>query len=93
MNGRTDDGISWQPFNKCFTREKIVQQAWYKVGFVPFTRNCLSDKKVRHELGQTSVKEALEGLQLQFYDLISVAERRGLNESVRCLDSSVAPTS
>jgi hypothetical protein len=38
VNGRTDDNISLQPFNKCSTREKIVQ-AWHKVGIVPFTRN------------------------------------------------------
>ena len=50
VNGRADDDVSTQPFNKCFKKDKIVQ-AWQKIGFVPFTRNCLSDKKVRHELG------------------------------------------
>jgi hypothetical protein len=81
VNGHADDDVSTQPFNKCFTKEKIVQ-AWQKIGFVPFTRNCLSDKKVRHELGQTTANDALEDLQVQFDSIVSVAETSGLNEGV-----------
>lgn len=36
VNGKADDDISRQPFDKIFTKEKIVQ-AWSKVGFVSFT--------------------------------------------------------
>ncbi len=81
VNGRADDDVSTQPFNMCFKKDKIVQ-AWQKIGFVPFTRNCLSDKKVRHKLGQTTANDALEDLQLRYDSIISVAETSGLNESV-----------
>ncbi len=47
-----------------------------------FTRHCLSNKKVRHELGQTSANEALERLQVQYNSLTSAAERQGLNAGV-----------
>ncbi len=36
---------------------------------MPFTRNCLKDKKVRKELGQHTEDEALENLQHK-YDLL-----------------------
>jgi hypothetical protein len=54
-----DDDLSMKPFTKNFTREKIVN-TWAKIGFVPFTRNCLIDKKVWHELGQTDVNTVIE---------------------------------
>jgi hypothetical protein len=54
-----DDDLSMKPFTKNFTREKIVN-AWAKIGFVPFTRNCLNDKKVWHELGQADVNTVIE---------------------------------
>ena len=81
VNGRTDDDISMRAFDKFFTKEKI-EQAWRKIGFVPFTRNCLSDKKVRHELGQATANEALEDLQLRFDNIVAVAESEGLNEGI-----------
>jgi len=81
VNGHADDDISRRPFDKNFTKEKIVQ-AWCKVGFVPFTRNCLSNKKVRHELGQTVANKELESLQVRYDNLVSVAERQGLNGGV-----------
>ena len=81
VNGNADDDLSGRPFDKNFTKEKIIQ-AWCKVGFVPFTRNCLSHKKVRHELGQTSTNEALESLQVEYNGLISAAERQRLNAGV-----------
>ena len=82
VNGRTDDDISKRPFDKCFTEEKILQ-AWCKVGFVPFTRNCLSSNKVRHELGQSSANLVLEDLQDHFDSLVSAVEVRGvLNEGI-----------
>ena len=82
VNERTDDDISKRPFDKCFTEEKILQ-AWRKVGFVPFTRNCLSSKKVRHKLGQSSANVALEDLQDHFDSIMSAVEVGGLlNEGI-----------
>jgi hypothetical protein len=81
VNGKDGDNISKRPFNKHFTKDKVLQ-AWQKIGFVPFTRNCLASKKVRHELGQTDTNEELENLQVRYDALVSVAEESGLNEGV-----------
>jgi hypothetical protein len=51
VNGIPEDKPCNRLFDLIFTKEKI-QGSWAKVGFVPFTRNCLKDKKVRNkELG------------------------------------------
>jgi hypothetical protein len=49
VNGKHNDEIGMKPFAKSFTKDKILA-SWSKVGFVPFTRNCIKSKKVRHEL-------------------------------------------
>ncbi len=51
VNSRPKDLARGRPFNFNFTKEKILW-SWAKVGFVPFTRNCLNNKRVRKELGQ-----------------------------------------
>ena len=51
MNGEEGDELDMRPFDKFFTKERILS-SWVKVGFVPFTRKCLENKKVRHERGQ-----------------------------------------
>ena len=50
--------LSMKPFAKSFTKKRIVS-AWEKTGFVLFTRKCLENKKVCHELGQTDANEEL----------------------------------
>jgi hypothetical protein len=47
----------------------------------------LSDKKVRHELGQSCENKALEDLQARYDNLVSVAEQQGLNPGV--FDASI----
>ena len=59
VNGLPADGIVMRPFDKVFTEEKILG-SWAKIGFIPFTRNCLGNEKVRHELGQNVVNIDLE---------------------------------
>ena len=59
VNGKQDDEIDNKPFDKFFTKERIVA-SWAKVGFVPFTQNCVHSKKVRHELAQRDVDYSLE---------------------------------
>jgi hypothetical protein len=81
VDGKADDDVSMKPFTKNFTREKILG-SWAKVGFVPFTRNCLNDKKVRHELGQAHVNNDIENLHRTYVDLVTAAEDQGLNEGV-----------
>jgi hypothetical protein len=83
VNGYDDDPIDMKPFDKFFNKERIVL-SWKRVGFVPFTRNCLKHKKVRHEIGkQGEAKSAeLEDLQDQYDHLVSLARRRGFNAGV-----------
>ncbi len=68
VNGKPEDDGCDRPFDWIFTKKKILG-LWAKVGLVPFTRNCLKDKKVRKELGQHTEDEPLENLQHK-YDLL-----------------------
>ncbi len=63
VDGKTGDDISLTKpcTSKHFTEEKILR-AWAKVGFVPFFQQCMTDKKVCHELGQQNVNTDLEVL-------------------------------
>ncbi len=50
VNDRPEDLARDRPFNFNITKEKIMW-SWVKVGFVPFSRKCLNNKRVRKELG------------------------------------------
>ena len=69
VNGMPDDDLRDRPFDSNFSKEKILS-AWNKVGFVPFNRNCLKNKKVRKELGQNVRDEEIEDLQV-YYNMMS----------------------
>ena len=81
VDGNDGDDVSMKPFSKCFTTDKVLR-AWNKIGFVPFTRKCLYDKKVRHELGQDDANDELECLQEYYDGLVSNAENKGANRGV-----------
>ncbi|KAI2497543.1 hypothetical protein MHU86_16946 [Fragilaria crotonensis] len=86
VDGNDGDDVSMKPFSKCFTTDKVLR-AWNKIGFVPFTRKCLYDKKVRHELGQDDANVELENLQEDYAGLVSNAEicgasKGGFNASI-----------
>jgi hypothetical protein len=83
VNGVDGDPIDMKPFTKFFTRDRIVN-SWEKVGFVPFTRRCTFNKKVRHELGQQGGARAtvLEDLQVSYNALVTEAENGGLNAGI-----------
>ena len=84
VNGYDNDPMDMKPFDKFFTKERIVS-SWERVGFVPFTRNwCLKHKKVRHEIGeQGEAKSAeLDDLQDEYDPLVTLARRRGFNAGV-----------
>ena len=55
VNGSPGDPIDQRPFNKCFTPSRI-KKCWSNIGLSPFTMNALTNKKIRHELGQSSIK-------------------------------------
>ena len=81
VDGKADDDVSMKPFTKTFTRDKILG-TWAKIGFVPFTRNCLKDKKVWHELGQTQINVDIENVHGNYVDLVAAAENHGLNQGI-----------
>jgi hypothetical protein len=81
VNGKHDDEIGMKPFAKTFTKDKILA-LWSKVGFVPFTKNCIKNKNVRHELGQHQKDDSLEELQTLYEDLVKTAKVHGLNAGI-----------
>jgi hypothetical protein len=81
VDGNITDDVSMKPFTRTFTREKILR-SWSKVGFCPFTRNCVQGKKVRHELGQASQDKALEDLHESYTGVVSRADQEGLNAGI-----------
>jgi hypothetical protein len=78
VNGLPDDDLRDRPFDANFSKEKILS-AWGKVGFVPFNRNCLKNKKVRKELGQHVRDDRLEELQVCHDVLNDRVETQGFN--------------
>mgnify|MGYP001479721748 CR=1 FL=1 len=79
INGKEDDEIFNKPFDRTFVKSKILD-AFYKVGFVPFTRKCLSNPKVRHELDEgTSKSGELEKLQENYNKHRKEVEKLGFN--------------
>ena len=59
VDGKPGEDIAMKPFTRHFSSEKILG-GWEKVGFVPFTRKCVFDKKVRHEVGQKIANEDID---------------------------------
>jgi hypothetical protein len=78
-----------RPFDSIFMKEKI-QGSWAKVGFVPFTRNCVKDKKVRKELGQQKADEQLENLQRRYDLLVDSFEGDGFHAGIFDLEITTA---
>ena len=89
VNGLPDDSICDRPFDANFSKEKILS-AWGKVGFVPFNRNCLKNKKVRKELGQHVRDDRLEELQARHDMLEDRVEGQAFNVGI--FDQYVIPT-
>jgi hypothetical protein len=86
VNGIATDNISDKPFDLHFTKQKILW-SWAKIGFVPFTRGCLKNRRVRKELGQNTRDKALEDLQLQYDVLVDAIEQSGFNPGI--FDASI----
>jgi hypothetical protein len=81
VNGTDDDNASNRPFKMHFTKEKILW-SWRKIGFVPFTRSCLNNKRVRKELGQKTEDAAYENLQHRYNILAHRVEAAGFNPGI-----------
>ena len=79
INGKEDDEIENTPFDRCFIKSKILD-AFYKVGFVPFTRKCLTNPVVGHELDEgISKSDELEKLQEKYFERRKEVEKLGFN--------------
>jgi hypothetical protein len=81
VNGMPGDELCNRPFDCHFSKEKILW-SWEKIGFVPFTRKCLENPKVRKELGQHTKDENLESLQLRYDILVDIVETTGFNAGI-----------
>ena len=81
VNGTDTDDVKDKPFDLHFTEDKILW-SWAKIGFVPFTRSCLQNKRVRKELGQHNKDAALEDLQLRYNLLVDDIEGAGFNVGI-----------
>ena len=81
VNGAPDDLQENKPFDLHFREEKILS-SWAKIGFVPFTRKCLTNSKVRRELGQHTHDERLERLLLTYELLVDEIETAGFNPGI-----------
>ena len=81
-NGKEDDPIDQKPFDKVFTKKNNLK-AWSNIGFVPFTRKALKNKKVRHELQETvPLDNKLDKLQHDYESSKSSLKELGFNEDV-----------
>ena len=79
INGYPNDAIEKKPFDRAFTKERI-KDAFYKVGYIPFTRRCLSNPKVRHEINEnTGVSKELSELQQHYRKASENATEIGFN--------------
>ena len=82
VNGVPGNHIKDRPFDCHFSKEKILS-SWVKIGFAPFTRRCLTNVKVRKELGQHVRDEGLERIQFRYDVLVDVVESQcGFNPGV-----------
>ena len=90
VNGKPGDDLCDRPFDCHFTKEKVLS-SWAKVVgfFVPFTRRCLENPKVRNELGQDKTDEGLESLQVLYDEVISGIESVGRGFNPGIFDASI----
>ena len=88
VNGNLGDDICDRPFDCHFTKGKVLS-SWAKVGFVPFTRGCLSNPKARSELGQAQRDEGLESLQILYDEVIGGVESIGRGFNPGIFDGSI----
>ena len=80
INSKKEDKIKHKPFDRYFTKTKNLD-AFYKVGFVPFSRKCLTNPKMRHELDEeTSESGKLQSLQKKYIKCTRKTKQLGFNK-------------
>ena len=79
INENDTNTLENKPFDRCFAKTKI-KDAFYKVGCVPFTRECLINPLVRHELdGISSESPIMRKLQSNYITTTHEVEKLGFN--------------
>ena len=85
INGKPGQPIAKRPFDKNFTPGKIFK-CWMNIGWIPFTRNALGHKKVRHMLGEgganEKMKAMLENVTEEYAKLKGEMKECGINDFV-----------
>ena len=76
--GKPTDSPSLSPFASTFTKERIIK-CFHRVGYVPFTRNCLKNEYVRHEIGEDTGDTALEDLVQEYEEAKLDLKEQGFN--------------
>ena len=66
VNGREGEKLHERPFDFTFTEQRIMK-CNARVGFVPFTRACLKNKHVTHEIGQREKNEDIERMNNEYH--------------------------
>jgi len=66
---------------------KHIKKLWTNVGFVPFTKNVLENKKCRSELGQSDPTEKLERLAQDYAEIKEKLKNEDFNHAA--FDASI----
>ena len=79
INGNDTDTLENKFVDRYFTKTKI-KDVFYKVGFLPFTRDCLNNPLARHELdGISSESPIMRKLQSNYITTTHEVEKLGFN--------------
>ena len=93
VNGFPGEPIEKRPFDWIFQKHKILN-FWIAVGFLPMTRNSITDPKVRYELGEGGAPEKegrrLELLVSEYEEARETLTRLGFNGGVLDLQARTA---
>ena len=79
INGNDTDTLENKFVDRYFTKTKI-KDVFYKVGFLPFTRDCLNNPLARHELdGISSESSIMRKLQIDCITTTHEVEKLGFD--------------
>ena len=78
VNGTDSDDFKNKPFDSTFTKDKVLKY-FRRVVYVPFTRECLKSKYIRHELNEDTDNEALATLVTEYEEAKLNLKQDGFN--------------
>ena len=89
MNGKSSDEYKTKPFDSTFTKDKVLK-CFKRVGYAPFTRECLKLKYIRHEINEDTDDEALATFVTEYEEANLNLKLDGFN--VKMVFDAVVPT-